>query len=1269
MTKQTSQLSHDLERLRSSSPAIKRPASDMGAQDREEHTADVDMDRESSPFVGPGQGEIPDSGSGSTPKAKQLDTGSRHLRLPSSEITPHVSDPKASSQKLLSEADSASVKSSLLPQSDASTAPTSVSTISLPSEDVPPIDEQVQKVRTLASQELQDGQKGYLVSAKWLNRVIAKSSISIEGAKVDKSAEQEEIGPIDNSDLVMVMEGSGELKDEAGEPFVAIRPNLTFAEDFQVLPEEAWDLIVQWHSVAPNSPIITRYAHNTAEYGNCQWELHPPIFTFLKVPGGHTAQTQKDATTQPPRLLASRQTGTMKWLKDAKGLVNIDMAQKVRVWKYLGGLKGTASGVITPAASRSTSPAPGAELVATAGDKMLVEVVAFAALSEGDERELLDVTDHTNDSKYNGKSTLQTIGLGKNDVIILEEQIGGVGGGEWASESSKARVGGKRNLAPSAGKPATASGRASPAPGIMTRGRQRRDGRPKGITGLNNIGNTCYMNSALQCIRSVEELTSYFLHDNFRRDLNPNNPLSHHGEVAKAYGLLLKKMYDENVSSFSPSGFKSVIGRYGPNFSGYGQQDSQEFLLFLLDGLAEDLSRIQKKPYIEKPDSTDEMVHDHAALKAFADKNWEIYKARNDSVITDLFSGMYKSTVTCPVCEKVSVIFDPFNSLTLQLPIENNWQREVRYFPFQGRPILIDVDIDKNATTSQLKEFIATRVKADPTFMVVAEPYRNRFYKIFDDNMLISDYNLQQHDELGVYELNAIPTNHNAKKPKRYSSGMNFGFNRASDDNAPDIESEMADRLLVPVFNRMDKQGARIPKPFFGYASYVVLDRSDQKDYNRILQKVLGNVSGMTTRPIFSDETDAATPALTPEDSDIVITTDDGQSSDSNNVHAQSVEGEDGLVDVSMRDNRDDRDDQTEDKAGARPSQHTVLRPGTSLPKGFQNEDGSSTLFDIRVAYANHAVPTGWNEVDEHKDYISVFDRRPKIVTHRPARRGSSTIDGTISDDQSSDEAEDIPHDAHAEDENAATEDELPNVQDMFRLPKPTKRKQQTYSSKDRRKVFDESDSLESQSLVRPGESIILDWTSDAYDSFFEGDKDDEMKGAPTWEAMEKYQDPELKAKQEKRQTRKKNGISLDDCLNETGKSETLSENNAWYCPKCKEHRRAEKKLELWKIPDILVMHLKRFSSNRSFRDKLEIFVDYPVEGLDMTSRVIEPEPGKSMIYDLIAVDMHYGGLGGGHYTAYAQNFINKTWYEYNGKLPSSSPLSITESVQITAYR
>lgn len=127
--------------------------------------------------------------------------------------------------------------------------------------------------------------------------------------------------------------------------------------------------------------------------------------------------------------------------------------------------------------------------------------------------------------------------------------------------------------------------------------------------------------------------------------------------------------------AFAPRNFKATIGKHGPSFSGYGQQDSQEFLLFLLDGLQEDLNRITKKPYIEKPDSTDEMVNDSQALREMADKCWDIYKKRNDSVITDLFAGMYKSTVVCPVCAKVSIIFDPFNNLTLQLPIESVWSR------------------------------------------------------------------------------------------------------------------------------------------------------------------------------------------------------------------------------------------------------------------------------------------------------------------------------------------------------------------------------------------------------------------------------------------------------------------------------------------------------------------------------------------------------------------------------------------------------------------
>lgn len=191
--------------------------------------------------------------------------------------------------------------------------------------------------------------------------------------------------------------------------------------------------------------------------------------------------------------------------------------------------------------------------------------------------------------------------------------------------------------------------------------------------------------------------------------------------------------------------------------------------------------------------------------------------------------------------------------------------------------------------------------------------------------------------------------------------------------------------------------------------------------------------------------------------------------------------------------------------------------------------------------------------------------------------------------------------------------------------------------------------------LIRPGEGIILDWNDQSHDALFRGNAKEKnpLRGAPTWTDVEHVPDPELSKRRALRQTRKKKGVTLDECLDEFYKEEVLSENDAWYCPRCKEHRRASKKFELWKTPDILVMHLKRFSASRGFRDKLDVLVDFPVEGLDMNGRVENPEPGESLIYDLFAVDNHYGGLGGGHYTAYAKNFMSGEWNEYNGKLGS----------------
>ena len=164
----------------------------------------------------------------------------------------------------------------------------------------------------------------------------------------------------------------------------------------------------------------------------------------------------------------------------------------------------------------------------------------------------------------------------------------------------------------------------------------------------------------------------YFACDNYIEDINEDNPLGMKGEIARTFGEVIKAMWSGKFSYVVPRNFKGAVGRFAPQFSGYQQQDSQELLTFLLDGLHEDLNRVRKKPYTEIKDSGGRPDEEVAA------EAWEVYKKRNDSVILDLFHGLLKSTVVCPECPKVSVVFDPFCYLSLPLPVRKERQIEVR---------------------------------------------------------------------------------------------------------------------------------------------------------------------------------------------------------------------------------------------------------------------------------------------------------------------------------------------------------------------------------------------------------------------------------------------------------------------------------------------------------------------------------------------------------------------------------------------------------------
>ena len=126
----------------------------------------------------------------------------------------------------------------------------------------------------------------------------------------------------------------------------------------------------------------------------------------------------------------------------------------------------------------------------------------------------------------------------------------------------------------------------------------------------------------------------------------------------------------------------------------------------------------------------------------------------------------------------------------------------------------------------------------------------------------------------------------------------------------------------------------------------------------------------------------------------------------------------------------------------------------------------------------------------------------------------------------------------------------------------------------------------------------------------------------------------------------------LKECLAKSCTTERLDESNKWYCSRCKKHVKAFKTYEMYSVPKFLVLHLMRFKSKHYLGEKNNTLVEFPLEGLDLSEVILSKE--KPRVYDLYAVSNHYGGLGGGHYTAFARH--GDAWFEMDDSRISPVP-------------
>jgi len=814
----------------------------------------------------------------------------------------------------------------------------------------------------------------------------------------------------------------------------------------------------------------------------------------------------------------------------------------------------------------------------------------------------------------------------------------------------------------------------------------------KRATGLGNLGNTCFMNSTLQCLAHTGPLREYFLSGQFKADLNKDNPLGTGGELASEFAGLLRQMwgvkaekekssskgeiysssrvyspgnFDSGLSSVTyPRSFKHTLGKFAAQFMGYDQHDSQELCAYLLDILHEDTNRVRKKPYVEKPEQ-EENESDEVA----ADKAWNLHLQREDSRVLENFMGQVKSRLECPMqgCGRISTTFDPSMYLSVPLPGSTDRVMKVTFVPLDLSKKCADltVNICKNSSILGLRKHVAElakecyNLKDDELHVediIIADVFQNKVWQYFakDDDAVDR---ITENDIVYAYELepqSVVKRAFNLYREQDKST-------TSSDSTPQQIESNSLDPAEKRKLDQDEQwqkelESCQLKMNEIEFSRLLNATRSKKEERNEFYAKIVKFIQGCK-KCSDSDDSDKVPMEDVPmEGTDQAKQNDSKPKRDSTEDESLTLE-EYSEMSKQFKTIRTPRELQVLEYCAKKYLQFILSLGSTKKPL---SEDGVVLQFTIKkdmqkIGPFVARVPTNVN-LSNLRDLIG------RRLSHA-LTNGASIANGDSAD--------------------MSVEKSSASFASMSPLTALIRQAVLTAEPKNNKSVLESTTigSVTESNIASVNGCPVLAKPSDEEEQELAVDKIDLAKMYALFVHLpSKVQDDinldaifikeEYLTEQQQKEKMQPDdaNVSLMDCITKYGEMEQLGENDMWYCNRCKEHVQAWKKIHLYRAPPILFIHLKRFhfSSTTHRRHKLDTQVDFPLNDLDLRELVTHWDDGKEPIYDLYAVSNHFGGVGGGHYTAYAKG-DDGTWCNFDDSRVTSG-IDESEVVSPAAY-